>query len=134
VGLGATVIQSAHDDSPATQAAPTTSATSEPMRPMDVLVDWGLRANVSLSDARWGTKVGIECSYAASDDESGAGHAYRYNLVAFTRNGKSEMVASWEAQPGETYVDTVYTATKLGRITRLELQSAHGDPILRLKL
>jgi hypothetical protein len=133
LALGIGAIGAVRDHGQAPEAAPTSSTTtSGPLRPMDVVVDWGVRADVSLTEGTWGTHVDIQCRYATSDDEYAGSHAYRYNLVVFTKDGGSERVASWQAKPGQTYVGSGDTATKLGRITRVELQSAHGDTILRL--
>jgi hypothetical protein len=82
---------------------------------MDVVVDWGVRADVSLTAGASGTQVDIRCRYAESDDEYGGRHAYRYNLVIFTRDGGSEQVASWLAKPGQTYVGSGGTASSGSR-------------------
>lgn len=134
VALGATALQAARDDGPTPQALPSSaSSTVTAAMPMDVLVDYGVRADVSLAQGSSGTTVGYVCRYA-DDDYSGDGHAYRYNLVLFTRAGERETVASWWAEPGKTFADDTTTAIALKDITKVELQNDHGTPILRLKL
>ena len=136
VALGATALQAARDDGPTPQpqAVPSSSSqTAAAALPMEVLVDYGVSADVSLTQGESGTKVGYVCRYEDREDYSG-GHAYRYNLVAFTRSGETETVASWWAEPGKSVADDTWTAVNLDDITKLELQNDHGKPILRLKL
>ena len=109
------------------------SQTAAAAVPMDVLVDYGVSADVSLTQGESGTKVGYVCRYEDREDYSG-GHAYRYNLVAFTRSGETETVASWWAEPGKSVADDTWTAVNLDDITKVELQNDHGKAILRLKL
>jgi hypothetical protein len=136
LGVGALA---ARDDGREPSALPTTTtgsstSTPAPAHAMDVVVDYGVRAEVSLTQVKWGTKVGINCHYAEREDGYDSGHAYRYNLVVYTRNGKLDPVSSWLAKPGEAYVAEPITAAKLEQITRVEVQSSHGQTILRLKL
>ena len=134
VALGAAVLQSARDDdSRVPEAAPTSVSPSvAPALPMSVVVDYGVTADVSLTEVKWGTKVGIDCHYAVRPD--GSGHEYRYNLVAITRNGGEQAVASWRSAPGDDYSDQIVTALKLRQIERVEVQSERGQTILRLDL
>jgi hypothetical protein len=135
VALGATALQAARDDGPTPQAVATTtsSSTVPPATPMDVLVDYGVSADVSLTQGQSGTKVGYVCRYEDRAEYSG-GHAYRYNLVVLTRSGETETVASWWAEPGGTVADDTWTAVNLDDITKVELQNDHGKAILRLVL
>lgn len=133
VTLGAAALQSARDDDRVPEATPTSaSPTVEPFRSMDVVVDYGVTAKVSLSEVKWGTKVGIDCQYAPRPD--GSGHEYRYNLVAITRSGGEQALASWRSAPGDDYADQIVTALKLRQIERVEVQSERGQTILKLDL
>jgi hypothetical protein len=137
VALGATALQAARDDGPTAQpqAVPTSSSqTVAAARPMEVVVDYGVSADVSLTQGDWGTNVGWVCRYADPEGDYTGGHAYRYNLVAITRSGETEQVASWWAEPGETRSDTDTIAVNLEDITKVELQNDHGKAILRLVL
>jgi hypothetical protein len=136
VALGATALQAARDDGPTPQPQAVSSSSSQTVaaaRPMDVLVDYGVRADVSLSQGESGTKVGYVCRYKEREGYSG-GHAYRYNLVVFTRTGETETVASWWAEPGKTAEGDTWTAVNLDDITKVELQNDHDKAILRLDL
>jgi hypothetical protein len=139
VALGATALQAARDDGPTPQAVAASSSetVTEAVvadRPMKVLVDYGVSADVSLTEAKWGTTVSWICRYADPGGHYSGGHAYRYNLVAFTRSGETEQVGSWWAKPGETYPGSNTIAVNLDDIARLELQSERGKAILRLDL
>jgi hypothetical protein len=137
VALGATALQAARDDGPTPQpqAVPSSSSqTAAAALPMRVLVDYGVSADVSLTQGDWGTKVTWLCRYAKPDPDYSGGHAYRYNLVAYTRGGETEQVGSWWAEPGETYPGSNTIAVNLDDIAKLELQNDHGKAILRLKL
>jgi hypothetical protein len=135
VALGASALQATRDDGPTPQVAPTSaSSTVAPPRPMEVLVDWGVRADVSLTQVKWGTKIGIVCHYAESESDYEGGHAYRYNLVVITRHGETEPVGSWWGEPGETIADSNTTAVNLDDIDKVELRNDHGKAILRLDL
>lgn len=135
VALGASALQAARDDGAVPQVTPTsTSEAVAATRPMQVVVDYGVSADVSLTEVKWGTKVSWICRYAAPEGDYTGGHAYRYHLVAFTRNGETASIASWWAKPGETYPDSDIIALNLDEITKIELQNDHEKAILRLKL
>jgi hypothetical protein len=138
VALGATALQAARDDGPLPQAEPSSTSSSSspslaPAVPMDVVVDWGASADLSVTQLASGTKFWWSCRYAAPGSDY-SGHAYTYNLVAFTDTGDTERVSSWWAEPGQTYTDSSTIAVELDHITKVELQNERGDAILRLKL
>jgi len=135
VALGVGVLQAARDDGRAPEAAPTSaSPTVAPYVPMDVVHDYGMRADLSLTPVGWGTKVNLTCSYPDADGDYGEGHAYEYRLVTYTGDGKRDKVMSWWAVPGKTMSLSGSTAAVLDDVTRVEVQSEHGRTILRLDL
>ena len=96
VALGVGALQAARDDGRVPEAAPTSaSPTVAPAQPMDVVHDYGMKADVSLTPVGWGTKVLLTCSYPDPEGEYGDGHAYEYRFVAFTGDGKSDKVMTW---------------------------------------
>jgi hypothetical protein len=134
VALGATALQAARDDGPLPQAAPTSSSpTYAPAVPMDVVVDYGARADVSMTQVGWGTKVTWTCHYAARESDYG-GHSYLYRLVAVTRRGETEPIGSWWAKAGETFPGSNIIGVDLVDIAKVELRNDDGKAILRLKL
>jgi hypothetical protein len=134
IALGVGALQAARDNGRAPEAAPTSaSAGVAPFLPMDVVVDWGMRAEVSLTPAPGGTNLLVNCTYAESE-ESG-GHAYHYKLVVHTRGGGSFQAMDWTAGPGDVLkAMSATTATPLDDIRRVEVQNDHGDTVLKLKL
>jgi hypothetical protein len=133
VAVGVNALQSPGDNGAVPPATTTTSVspTTAVARPMQVVLDYGVTADVSLTEVKWGTKVGITCRYAPHDDYEG-GHAYTYDLVAVTRTGAEKVITSWRTKPGETYADEAVTAVRLRQIDRLEVRSEQGQTILRL--
>jgi hypothetical protein len=135
VALGVGALQAARDDARVPEAAPTSASPSvAPAQPMDVVHDYGMKADVSLTPVGWGTKVLLTCSYPDPEGEYGDGHAYEYRFVAFTGDGKSNKVMTWTAVPGKTMSLPGSTAAVLDDITHVEVQSEHGRTILRLDL
>ena len=134
VAVGAAAFQANHDDSRAPEATPTSvSPRVAEFQDMDVVKDWGMTAQVSLTSESGGTSVRVICTYP--DESAGTGHAYHYELIAFTRDGKSKAVMDWWAAPGdEPKRITGFTGTQIADMTKVEVQSEHGTPILRLKL
>ena len=135
VALGVGALQAARDDGRVPGPAPTSaSPTVAPAQPMDVVHDYGMKADVSLTPVGWGTKVLLTCSYPAPEGDYGDGHAYEYRFVAFSGDGRSDKVMTWKAVPGKTMSLSGSTAAVLDDITRVEVQSEHGRTILRLDL
>jgi hypothetical protein len=134
VAVGAAALQANHDDGRLPEAVPSSASPSvAPFRDMDVLKDWGMTAQVSLTSESGGTSVRVNCTYP--DESAGTGHAYHYELIAFTRDGESKSVADWWAAPGDDPKRiTGFTGIQVADMTRVEVQSDHGTPILRLKL
>jgi hypothetical protein len=135
VALGVGALQAARDDARVPEAAPTSASPSvAPAQPMDVVHDYGMKADVSLTPVGWGTKVLLTCSYPDPEGEYGEGHAYEYRFVAYTSDGKAEKVMTWWAVPGKTMSLAGSTAEVVDDITRVEVQSDGGRTILRLDL
>jgi Putative zinc-finger len=134
VALGATALQAARDDGPVPQAQPTSSSpTVAPALPMDVVVDYGASADVSLTQTKSGTRISWSCHYADRGSDY-SGHSYRYDLVAITDTGETEPVGSWWAEAGETNTGYNTIAVELDHISKVELRNYRGKAILRLKL
>jgi hypothetical protein len=133
VALGAAVLQSARDDQRLPEAVPSSvSPTVEPFRNMEVVKDWGMAAQVSLTSESGGTSVQLNCTYP--DESDNTGHAYHYTLLVFTRDGETRSVLDWWAAPGDDPKRiTGFTGIQLADMTKVEIQSDHGTPILRLK-
>jgi len=134
VAVGAAAFQATRDDSRVPESVPSSTAPSAVrFQDMKVVKDWGMTAQVSLTSEESGTNVQVNCAYP--DESAGAGHAYHYVLVAFTRDGESRWVTDWWAAPGDPpKLIPGFTGIQLADMTKVEVQSDHGTPILRLKL
>jgi hypothetical protein len=135
VAVGAAAFQATRDDSRLPEAVPTSSVspTGVQFQDMKVVKDWGMTAQVSLTSEDGGTNVQVNCAYP--DESAGTGHAYHYVLVAFTRDGESHSVTDWWAAPGDDpKLIPGFTGIQLADMTKVEVQSDHGTPILRLNL
>ena len=123
-GVGATVVRSAED-------GPTPTAAARTMTPLD---QGRVGARVALTSVAWGTRLDLTCSYDAV--RTAYGHdepAPTYALVVRTRAGVVERVATWHALPGRTMRLTGATAVDVGDIAAVEVLTADGHPVLRLR-
>jgi hypothetical protein len=139
VALGVGALQAARDDGRVPEAATPTSVSSTPTPapkvPMEVVRDWGVHAEVSLTPKGWGTALLLDCRYDAREDDYENSHAYDFKLVVFTQYGGRETAMAWKAKPGESITDLQgATGAEVHDITKVELQGEDGHPILRLKL
>jgi hypothetical protein len=137
VAIGAAALQASRDDGQVPEAVATSTPTSvapsvAPYQPMDVVLDWGMYAEVSLNPTPAGTNLLVNCTYA---EGMGTGHQYHYKLLVFTRDGRSYQAMDWWAGPGQDrYAMPATTGTQLQDMKRLEVQDDQGDTILKLAL
>jgi hypothetical protein len=135
LAIGAAALQnSANDHSQASQPPPTSAIPSPaPFQDMDVVVDWGMRAQVSLTPTPAGTSLLVNCTYPKSS--GGSHHLYYYKLVAFTADGHSRKIMDWRAGPGQDRRGlSGTTGLALEDMKKVEVQNDEGTPILRLNL
>lgn len=92
---------------------------------MTPLGAYPVRADVRLTDADWGTRVDMSCSY-----EGGKGGDYV--LVAVGPDGSTTRLASWYAVPDNTAELTVGTPLSREEISALEVRVPGGPVLLRL--
>jgi len=87
-----------------------------------------ITAQVSLTTARWGTRVDMVCEYAAT----GGGYRERpYSLYVVDRAGHPRLVSNWHAGPGQTTRTTGSTALAVSDIASVELRAGDGTVLLR---
>ena len=134
VAVGAAAFQANHDDGRYPQAVPTTASPSvAPFRDMDVVVNYGMTAQVSLTPGAEGTSLLVNCDYAKSQE--GHTRSYRYDLVLVTRDGVAHPTMRWRAGPGDVKRGIAgWSPIKLADIARVEVLGERGDTILKLKL
>jgi hypothetical protein len=114
---------------------------------MTSLVEYPVEATVRLDALSEGTRVDMDCRYGkggddgdGGDDEGGYdeggydGETRTYVLVAITREGETEELASWVTVPDHHVSLSVGTELPRGEIGTLEVRSAQGYPVLRAVL
>ena len=107
-------------------AVDTRSVAFEPV------ADIPITATAVLSEAEWGTRIELECSYDVASDADVPEEGWPYALVVVDRDGRRTEVSSWRATPGATARLEAGTALGVDEIASLEIQAvASGDVLLR---
>jgi hypothetical protein len=135
VALGAAAFQATRDDERLPDAVPPSSAAPSvaPFQDMDVVINYGMTAKVSLTPGAEGTSLLVNCDYPESQD--GHGRKYEYDLVLVTRDGVVHPTMQWRAGPGDKKRGIPgWSEVSLGDIARVEVLGESGDTILKLKL
>ncbi|MBK1788130.1 anti-sigma factor family protein [Prauserella cavernicola] len=103
-------------------ALPASAPTGDRMTPLG---NFPVQASVQLTDASWGTRVDMSCSYLG-------GKGGDYVLVAVESDGTVRQLASWFAMPQDTAQLSVGTQLHRAQIGALEVRLPNGPPLLRL--
>ncbi|MEC3980979.1 anti-sigma factor family protein [Amycolatopsis sp. H20-H5] len=111
------VLVTGPDTAPGTTVAAGTSMTA--------LGSYPVRADASLGEQVWGTRVEMSCSY-------GGNRTGDYVLVTVGPDGRVTELASWQAVPQDTARIVVSTPLHRGDIRALEIRTRTGMPVLRL--
>jgi hypothetical protein len=90
-----------------------------------------LHANVSFVSESWGTQIDIHCTY---DGESAGSNldSRAYALVVTDRAGNQVPAGSWRASSGQTSWPTGSVSIPLADISKVQVRSASGVPLLQL--
>lgn len=110
--------------------APPTSSTS-PARPMQALRGGAMRATLSLEPVAWGTRLDLVCTYEPSAYLAG-GRGGTYTLLLHTTGGDVERVGTWRPVAGRAMQISGATALDRQEIASVEVETAQGEPVLRL--
>lgn len=110
------------------RAAPTGDPTAA-AKPFTVLVPDAVEASAVLQPEPWGTAIDIRCRYASA----GTTRAFVYLMVAYDRSGHSEALGSWELPPGRNISFSAGSAWPPHAISRIDITTADGHPLLRLR-
>ncbi|MFC4002350.1 zf-HC2 domain-containing protein [Prauserella oleivorans] len=92
---------------------------------MTALGRYPVQASVELTEAAWGTKVDMSCSYRGATGGD-------YVLVAVQSDGRERRLASWYAVPEDTAELSIGTPLRRGDIDFLEIRLPGGPALLRL--
>ncbi|GAA1198229.1 anti-sigma factor family protein [Prauserella alba] len=105
-------------------AADAVSVGLEPVGSVQPSMD----VDVTLAPEAWGTRLSIECEYAARLDY-GRQRSW-YALVVTDADGTSTRASSWQAVPGETVVLGAATAVSLDDVHSVTVVTAGGEEVL----
>ncbi|GAB3794406.1 anti-sigma-L factor RslA [Humibacter antri] len=92
-----------------------------------------LAAQVTLTPKKWGTSIGMVCTWKADSSWSpGSGSAthWDYGLWVVARDGTTDRVATWSAGPGDVVRTTDSTAIPVSNIERIELRALDTGAVL----
>jgi hypothetical protein len=89
-----------------------------------------VQATATLTAKAWGTVIDVRCHYL---EENTKWH-FRYDLVAYDRQGKPHMLGDWNLPPDKDIDYRTGTSLTPAQITRLDITLTDGMPVLRLKL
>ena len=89
-----------------------------------------LTATVELTPVSWGTRIAMECRYAAGDDAGAPDREWPYVLVVIAADGTTSELSSWRAAPGTTARLDAGTALDPDEIAAIEVRSPSGDRVL----
>jgi hypothetical protein len=131
VGAVSVGVVTMNDGDGAPTAVPTASPSAREMTPVGA---HGVTGWLALTSVAWGTRLDLTCSYEPPP-EGYYHHAGppTYELVVHTRGGATEEVASWHGVPGRTMTITGATAASVDDIVSVEVRSAGGRPVLRIR-
>ena len=99
----------------------------------EAAVDVPLTATATLTRVEWGTRIDLDCRYAATDVDADAPEdGWSYSLVVIERDGTRSEVSSWRARPGDAARLSAASAADLDDIASLEIQAtSSGDVLMR---
>jgi hypothetical protein len=89
-----------------------------------------VEARAQLTDEPWGTQINLLCRYESSPAYGVQPHTYA--LVVTDRAGGTEQVATWRVVPHGLSQVTGSTGWHRADITRVEIRTLSGKPVLRL--
>lgn len=124
---GLTLPQQHHDTSRSTTAASTVA-----MHPMRALAaGTPVTAQVGLTSIRGGTAISLKCSYHGQEVGHVYGGSQTFALFVYPRNGGTpQEVGTWSARPGDNVTIPAVTSWALDDVSKVELRSANGTPLL----
>ncbi|MEO3937830.1 zf-HC2 domain-containing protein [Dermatophilaceae bacterium Soc4.6] len=116
---------------PARPVVAASSQTGTSDLAMASVVPSPVTATSRLVDMAWGTRIDLTCHYRSTQGYPASGAVYA--LVVVNRSGAGQQVATWTAVPNRDI--TVMGATSRARadIAAVEIRTAQGQTILRLR-
>ncbi|MGZ5398821.1 MAG: anti-sigma factor family protein [Nocardioides sp.] len=91
-----------------------------------------VRADVTLEQVTWGTRLGFVCTYDTQSVDYELPPEVDYTLYVRTRDGRAERVGSWRSVDGQPMRLTAGTASTAEELKSVEVRTAGGRVVLRL--
>lgn len=85
-----------------------------------------LTASVKLTATTWGTRIDMTCTYAAGYE----GPRSAYRLYVVDRSGRSSLVSSWRAGPGDVSRTTGSSDLSPSQISAVQVRTTSGEVLL----
>ena len=96
------------------------------------MFDVPISASAVLTPVDWGTRIELDCTYAAGIDDDVPDGSWPYVLVVVDHEGAPNEVSSWRAMPGATARLEAGTELTPDEIAALEIRAVgSGDVLLR---
>ena len=132
--LSVPVVASWMDDDSSRSAGPSTPSSSDvETRSMAPLGDVPIQATVSLEEVMWGTRLTLTCTYEPHSAEYDLPDEVDYLLFVRSRDGHTEQVGSWRSVGGTTMQVPAATSVVRAQIASVEVRTADGRVVLRLR-
>jgi hypothetical protein len=90
-----------------------------------------IRATARLDGKTWGTRVVITCVYKDDTPDWGP---FTYTMAVTDDQGRTDRIATWEAQPGAPVVVDGSTSMPLSSIRSVDVLGPQNQPVLSLKM
>jgi hypothetical protein len=133
VTVPVTVSQLTDDDGPALAVpGPTAAPSGSAPLVMKPVGDVPVRASVSLDPVKWGTKLGLTCTYDSAWANRPLPKEPTYALFVRTRDGRAEQVGTWRSSDGITMRISAGTAASREDIAAVEIRNTDGRLLLEL--
>jgi hypothetical protein len=127
VGVAAVAVESVRDD-PTPPSATPLPAPGTAMAPVGGEVP--VEARLTLEDVRWGTRIGLLCTYRPATVEYDLPDEVVYLLVVRTHDGGTEQVGTWRSVDGLTMRLEAGTAARQEDIASVEVRTTDGRVVL----
>jgi hypothetical protein len=98
---------------------------------MQTVTSSPITAKVAFTPTDNGTAISLKCWYAQGGHKSWYTGPSSFALVVYPRNGgAAQQIGTWSASPGEELTIPAVTSWGLGDVSKVELRTAKGTPLL----
>jgi Putative zinc-finger len=97
---------------------------------LHTVADVPLTATATLTEVGWGTRIDLDCRYAADASVDAPPGGWPYALVVVDREGARSEVSSWSASPGTVARVAAGTAVRLDEIASIEIRAVGSGHVL----